>query len=203
MPRTTLVLSNFLLCLLLAGCGSKPSNFFVLSAPASIEGAPIQTTSRTGISIGVGPVTLPEYLDRSEIVIRKNITSLDVASLDRWGGDLAVNFQGVLGEAISENLNTDRTLLYPWQVSGQVTHQILVQVGAFEAWPGGYVLLDARWTVVDGRTQEVRRMGRSLVREPIGGSRDINEAPDYAQIAAAMSRSVARLGTEIANNGIR
>lgn len=203
MPRVFNSLPALVLCFAVAGCGSKPSNFFVLSAPVASTGETAQTTRRSGLSIGVGPVTLPEYLDRPEIVIRRNATSLDVANLDRWGGGLTENFQSVLGEVLSERLNTDRVLLHPWSVSGGVTYQVLVQVSAFEARQDGHVVLDARWTVISGETEEVIRMGRTLLREPIGTTEDGARSPDYSRIAAAMSRSVARLGDEIADNGIR
>ncbi|WP_424990937.1 PqiC family protein [Fluviibacterium sp. S390] len=203
MQRIFKVVSALALCLAVAACDSKPSNFYVLSAPGITTGATAQTTRRRGLSIGVGPVTLPEYLDRPEIVIRENATALNVADLNRWGGGLTENFQSVLGEVLSERLNTDRVLLHPWSVSGNVTYQILVQVNAFEAHPDNQVLLDARWAVVSGGTQDVIRMGRTVLREPISGAEGGAGGPDYAQITAAMSRSVARLGQEIAASGIR
>lgn len=203
MPKLCIKPVAMMACLALAGCVSAPSNFYVLSAPAAsdVEGA--QTTRRNGTSIGVGPVTLPEYLDRPEMVVRTNATSLEVSDLNRWGGGLTENFQSVLGEVLSNRLGTDRIQLHPWSTSGDVTYQVLVQVNTFEAQPDGQVHLDARWTIVNGRTLEIIRMGRTRLQEPYGSQDDVLGRANYAQIAAAMSRSVARLGAEIARSGLR
>lgn len=203
MLRRLSVLAGLLLCAVVAGCTSQPSNFYILSAPVSASTEAVQTTRRRGPLIGVGPITMPQYLDRTEIVTRDTATSVNVNEQNRWGGGLTENFQNVLAEVLSEQLRTDRLFLYPWTASGDMTYQITVQVNAFEARPDGQVVLDARWTVLSGGTQEVITMGRTLLREPVSTAPTGVSGPDYTRIAAAMSRSVARLAQEIAASGLR
>ncbi|WP_168183990.1 membrane integrity-associated transporter subunit PqiC [Pseudoruegeria sp. SK021] len=202
MSRAFFGTALLLICGTLAGCASKPSNFYILSAPGAETAQAVQTTRMAGPSIGIGPITLPEYLDRSEIVTRNSETTLEVHEMNQWGGNLTENVQSVLAEVLSDGMNTDRLFLYPWSTSGQMTYQVLVQINAFEAREDGNVVLDARWTVLSGRTQDVLKMGRTLLREPIGATPNGVAGPDYADIAAAMSRSVARLGQEIAATGL-
>jgi uncharacterized lipoprotein YmbA len=48
--------------------------------------------------LGVGPVRLPAYLDRREIVTRAGPARLEVASVDHWAAPLDVLFTSVLAE---------------------------------------------------------------------------------------------------------
>jgi len=47
---------------------------------------------------GVGPVTLPPYLDRSQIVMSDRANELNLAEFDQWAESLQTNFTRVLGE---------------------------------------------------------------------------------------------------------
>ena len=83
------LLLRFVLMLLSAslvffgGCvrSSQPSNFNVLTPLASSERLPPLPGGERGLSLGVGPVTLPPYLDRPEIVTRPSQYVLGVANL--------------------------------------------------------------------------------------------------------------------------
>ena len=72
--------------LALTGCaGSESVRYYVLSAtPAGPVGAAVRD-----IPVGVGPVELPEYLDRPQIVTRTSQNELNVADFDRWAESLA------------------------------------------------------------------------------------------------------------------
>ena len=63
------------LALIVGGCAgnSPPSRFYLLSAMAPTDAAPHSTTV-----VGVGPVRLPGYLERDQIVSRSNTNSLRV-----------------------------------------------------------------------------------------------------------------------------
>ncbi|MAC79707.1 MAG: hypothetical protein CML66_16780 [Rhodobacteraceae bacterium] len=192
------------LALLLTACSGQPPNYFRLSPDAGATPQPApgaQTTRRNGVSVGVGPITIPEYLDRAEIVTRDGPTGLQINNLNRWGGNLSGNFQVVLGESLSRQLGTDRIHLFPWTTSDTLRYQVLVQVNGFEAGSDGIVTLDARWTVLNPGTDSVIRMGRSVLTEPLTQTQD--GTPDYSDISAAMSRLVTSLGAEIARSGIR
>ncbi|HYH42603.1 MAG TPA: ABC-type transport auxiliary lipoprotein family protein, partial [Burkholderiales bacterium] len=65
--RSTIVLAA-LLSALAAGCGTPPQErFFTLAADAASETR--STASGIGFTIVVGPVTVPEMVDRPQIVL--------------------------------------------------------------------------------------------------------------------------------------
>jgi uncharacterized lipoprotein YmbA len=184
-----------------SGCTtSPPADFYVLSYDAGGGKGAATTTMREGVALGVGPVSLPKYLDRPQIVTRDSDNQLDLAEFDQWGGNLQDNFTLVLAEVLSSDLSTDRVSIYPWQSSVPVDYQISVQVNAFERNAAGESILDARWSVLDGKSQKVLSMGRSIYRQPAtAGTGPGATKPDYDAIAAAMSRSIALLGQDIAD----
>ncbi len=186
--------------LAVAGCGeTPPTRFYVLSYDfGSMAGEP-STIAREGIGVGVGPVELPQYLDRPHIVTRSSGNKLELAEFDQWGGRLTDNFTRVLAENLSVELSTDRISIYPWKGAAPVDYQVTVQITAFEVAPGGHTLLDTRWSIVGQDTKQVLTMARSSYRQDLdsGGEEDA-AAVSYEAVAAAMSRNIGDLGRDIA-----
>ena len=66
-------------------------------------------------TIGIGPLDLPGYLDRPEIVTRVNPDELELAELDNWAEPLKDNITRVLAENISRLLCTEDVVIFPWK----------------------------------------------------------------------------------------
>ena len=177
--------------LMAVGCASQPSRFYLLSAVPSPETAPLGTSTEQGPTIGVGPVTLPRYLDRPQIVTRTSPYELKLAEFDRWAEAVDANFSRVLAENLSFAFPTARVAVSPWPRSTVIDYQVTVDVSYFLSQVGGDSLLIADWTLFKGDGQEVLRSGRSRVSASPTGQ-------DYAAIVSAMSQTVASLSREIA-----
>ena len=95
-PSLAHILAGLVL-LTLAGCADKPTRLYVLTATTEKPAA----TSPSGLAIGIGPITLPKYLDRPQIVSSVEANSLDQANFDQWGGDLNDNITRVLATNLS------------------------------------------------------------------------------------------------------
>jgi uncharacterized protein len=83
----------------MAGCAStQPSRFYVLTDLASVESPPQVTTAGQGPAVGVGPVTLPKYLDRPQIATRAGRHELAYDEFERWAEplDTIVGFVNLL-----------------------------------------------------------------------------------------------------------
>ena len=182
-----------------AGCAreSTPSDFYLLSYEQPVPTG-IETTMREGLAIGVGPIEFAPYLDRPQIVTRDGTNQLVIQDFSRWGGRLEDRFTVVLAEALSAELETDRVSIFPWQLSAPIEYQVTVQVTSFDSDAKGRSTLIARWTLVEVRTEKVLVMARSTYREAPRPLAQGDNTIEYEAIAAAMSRDVARLGSEIA-----
>lgn len=163
--RPGLSLLTFLFCiLLLAGCArTAPVRYYQLSALAAAGN--ISAGEAGKVAVGIGPVRLPEYLERPQIVSRLTPNQLQLADSHRWAEPLSENIPRVLGENLSALLGTDRILLHPWPSATSVDYQLPVEVLQFENESDGAARLVARWSVIgrDGGVAVAERRSSYLI----------------------------------------
>ena len=177
--------------LLLGGCGlSRSPKFYILSPVNSPGAAGKQAVlSEPTVAVGIGPVEIPDYLDRPQIVTRTAQNGLEVAQFHRWGGLLKPDVARVLIENLSALL-ADQVAVVPWRRGVPLQHRVAVDVTRFDAMPGDSVWLKAQWTIFgqDGKTVAMAR--ETNVKEPVNGR-------DYTSIVEAMSRALGSLSQDI------
>ena len=197
MPLPAAFILLGLALLALTGCpGNAPTRLYVLTATTDKPAS----TSPEGVAIGVGPITLPKYLDRPQIVTRVAANSLDQANLDQWGGDLNDNITRVVATNLSNLLATDRVSLYPWKDGAPVDFQVTMDIGRFDQDKDGNAVLNVFWSIINPKDGTVLLMRRSSYSQSAGepaSSQSDNPRPFDAQ-AAAMSRDLALLSNDIA-----
>ncbi len=161
MTHRRLCCGAVLLCILTLGCSvlaplPDRSRFFNLAALATVaEDAETPHHSAAGTPAplyGLGPVTLPPYLDRREIAMRVSPTEVAYSPTERWAEPLSDTFTAVLLQDLSLLLDTNRILSYPWSATERVDYQIAVDVLQFDNDVAGNTRLIARWRVRDVRT---------------------------------------------------
>lgn len=193
MPRLSsrLALATLgVVCLLLGGCASTPpSRFYVLPPLASADTAPLSAVKRD-LTIGVGPVTLPPYLDRPQIVTRASRAKLDLAEFDQWAASLQDTCARVLAENLSLLIPTDRVVLHPWPRTTTIDYQVIVEAERFDGGMGGAIILAARWSIVDA-DGKVLIMQKSRFQTSTG-------TRDYEATVTAMGHTLEAFSREIA-----
>jgi len=183
-----------LLVAILTGCARSPSSrFFQLN--------PVQnTTSVKGDGspdqrqvIAIGPVRIPDYLDRPQIVTRSGKNELKLSEFDRWAGSLESDVNRVLAEDISSILPFDRGSIVLWTpyLESQVpaSYGVEVFVDRFEGTLGDSVLLQAQWGVF-AKDRKLLLKKESRISERMNGS-------SYDALVAAMSSALERLSRDI------
>lgn len=186
-----------LLLALLAACASSPTpRYYTLGAAA--ENAAPTPAATDALSIWVAPVTLPESVDRPQMVVRVAPNRVAILDGHRWAEPLS----GAMSRAIAADL---AALLGGARVSAEAQHaasgaqlRVLVDVQRFESVPGQGVTLEALWSVRrQGETDGQR--GHALVTEAVRGApADPAGAADHDALAAAHSRALATLSRDIA-----
>lgn len=170
-----------------SGCGtSQPPRLYLLSSP----GAPLQT-SASSATIGLGPITIPAYLDRSKIMVRTGSNSFKAAEHHRWAEPLESNFARLLDEELGRAMPNATLIDYPWRNSRAVDIQIQLEVLAFESDNSGQARLAVRWELLDGSKKALTPPQR---RDYTRGARN----SDYESRVAAMSECIAALAQELA-----
>ena len=182
-------LATVILGLLLTACAqTQPSRFYTLSSLSDTATTP--SAASNDLAIGVGPISLPNYLNRPEIVRRSTPNEFQVAEFDRWGEQLQDVFPRVMAENLGELLATDRVFLLPQRRATTIDYQVEVNVTRFDADVGGPAILAARWEIFDDD-------GKSLVVDRSTFTETV-EGDGYGAVATAMSRTVAAFSQEIA-----
>jgi hypothetical protein len=139
----------------------------------------------------VGPVHLPEYLDRPEIVTRITPNELKLAELDIWAEPLQVNFTRVLVENISRLLSAEPVAVFPWGASPQIDFQVDIEVIRLDGDLAGKAFLTAQWSILNPSNKTILISKKSQYTEPVDGT-------DYSALVAAQSRMTGALSHDIA-----
>lgn len=170
--------------LLLSACSSSAlkENFYTLSGPPT----PAPVGSATSMSVFVGPVTVPEAVDRLSMVLRTSPNQVEISDAHLWAEPLKSAIPRALAETLMRELGTPNVRATRTGGSGDVDYRVTVEVQRFESSTQSGATLDALWTV-SGKGKS--RTGRSTYSEP--GS-------DPAGLAAAHSRALERLSRDIA-----
>src|SRR5690606_15662926 len=135
--------------LLLAGCtglpGSAPTRFYILK-PASDLTAGRTIALAEGVSVGVGPVQIPGYADRAQIVTFGARSEIAVHDLGDWAEPLSEPIRRVLASNVAELLGPARAYPYPADFRpdrGAV--QVAINVIDITQLADGQAKLSVRW----------------------------------------------------------
>jgi uncharacterized lipoprotein YmbA len=188
-------LTAYALCpllLILVGCArTQTARFYTLNALTDAPAESEAVRSEQGIALGLGPIQMPEYLDRPQIVTRAGPNEVRFAEFHRWAEALAGDFSSTLAENLSILLATNRIALYPWKSTTQIDWRVEIVVTRFDGRPGDRVILQCQWTVLSRDRGQAWLTKTSALSEPVAGK-------GYEALVSAHSRTVGALSREIA-----
>jgi uncharacterized lipoprotein YmbA len=172
------------------GARSNPSEFYVLTSiaetqPAETSGEPLDAT------VGLGPIEIPEYLDRPQLITRLGENEVAVSEYERWAGALDGDFSEALAANLAVLLQTHDINLYPWHTTTSIDYAVSIGVVRFERTATGSAELVAGWEIRDGESGE--RYDNRVLR--------ISQPADTATTAgsvAALSRALGEFSRELA-----
>jgi hypothetical protein len=174
------------------GCaGSKPPNYYILR---SIQNPGLEVRAegaQQDLAVEVGPVKIPEYLDRPQIAARSAGNSLQFAEFDKWAEPLEKNLMRVLADNLSAMIPSERVSIFPWPKSMPVQYRVTLEVIHLEKMPDEKVILDTGWNILGSDGENLLVMRRSRLMQPV-------ESAGYEGVVSAESRAVEALSREIA-----
>ena len=187
---TTVMASGILLCVA-SGCGSsKSARYYVLS---SID-RPVAKAAdgSVGRTIGVGPLRLPSYLDRQQIVSRTSDNSVKLAQFDRWAEPLKDSVPRIITANLAALLPNDRVLLYPWRASEVLDCKVSIDLQRFDGVIAGEATLDAEWSLSCGAKPRAERRTPTRIVFPVDGTDYDSLARTQSQLLRALSEAIAK-----------
>lgn len=177
---------GMVVAMLLGACSGTPvrESFYTLSSPAANAATPQSDKP----AIFVGPVSVPEAVDRTQMVLRTGANEVEISEEYRWAEPLKNAIPRVVGETLSRELGTSRVLTSRSAAALPVDYRVAIEVQRFDSSVQEGATVDALWTIT--RADGTRRSGRTRVTEPAGGN--------AASLAAAHGRALDRVGRDIA-----
>jgi uncharacterized lipoprotein YmbA len=181
----------------LFGCAStEPARFFTLNSAIDSDTQIEQADIRKNFAIGIGPIKLPDYLDRPQIVTRSSDNEIMIDEFNRWAGSLQEDISRVMMEHLSILLSTDQTFIFPWKSQVPIDYQITVEVTRFDGETGNQAVLHAKWTLFNHHDKKMLFTKKSMYTEETVGD-------DYAAFVSAMGKTLASLSKDIADEIVR
>jgi uncharacterized lipoprotein YmbA len=171
-------------CSLLRGPDPTPTQFFVLTSRT-----PRTQAAKQDVSLGVGPLSFPSYLERPQMVSRKQQNQIAVSGSNRWAEPLKDSFLRVLAEDLGKLVGTSEVVMFPWYKT-PLTYQIKLEVLRFEPTWEGRAVLQVIWTLYDPKRD----------RYVVTRHEDFHQSVDSGDpeaVAGAMSELVGQLAAVI------
>ncbi len=186
-------LTPLLLLTLLAGCAGAPApRYYTLAAVPPASAAPAMATIAPA-RIVVGPVNLPDYLDRRPVVTRDNAYAVRLATSDYWAAPLQDQVPRVLVADLASRLPADQIESFP-QLSGSAgDYRIAVDIGRFDVDATGLATLTAHWWIYGKSAPQALHSGETTLQQQA-------QATDYEAGAAALSATLGSLADTLAQS---
>lgn len=177
------------ICLsLLTGCGGAGANYYRLSAmTASPTGG-----SSSGLSVAVGPVTLPSYIDRAEIVFSSGSNQFQIPTNALWVGSLQENISRVVAADLGALLGTSnvRASVEP---GFSPRYRVALDVRQFHGISGQEAIFDLSWRIQGGASGETISRHSRMFQQGINGD-------GYQALVEAESRLLEQASAAIAQS---
>jgi uncharacterized lipoprotein YmbA len=175
------------------GCSSTSprSNYYLLSGVKNDATIDIVETIKGGLILGIGPISLPEYVDRRQVVTRTSQNEITFSEFQRWAEPLLNNFSRVFKENLALLVKTDDIFMYPWPHNMALEYIITADVIRFDAVPGDKAVLEVRWLLWRGNDRELLINKKSSFETPLTSSK-------YDVLVAAMSASLSKFSLQVA-----
>ena len=184
-----LKLASAIALLLLVACINTPlPDYYVLTPEPSELGGFSQLSD---LAVGVGPITIPETVNRPNIVTPKDSNQLEVAEYHRWSEPLRENISRVVITNLAGRLGVNKLYAYPW-LRTQIDNTVRLDVLQMTGTPGDQIYLQVRWQVLTGeKPYQLLETQITEYRHQVAGI-------GYSALVAAYSDAYAALTDDIA-----
>jgi uncharacterized lipoprotein YmbA len=142
------------------------------------------------LKIFVGPVTIPEGVDRPQMVMRTSPNQVQIDDLDRWAEPLKAAIPRLVAETLVTRLGQCDVMTSRQSATLDFDFRVAIDIDRFDFSAGEGSAVDATWTI-RGAKNPTPRTGHTRVRDAGGGG-------DPQAMAAAQSRAVEKVAGDVA-----
>jgi len=170
---------------------TESARFYVLNSLPGVHSENTMKENPAKVVLGIGPIKLPEYLDRPQIMSRSGGNELEYTEFHQWAEPLKDNFARVLGENLSVLIPTNRIYFFPWKRSAGIDFQLEVDVIRFEGSLEGDSFFTVRWTLYGKDRSQPLLLEKSTFRQTPAGK-------DYEAMVSALNQTLEQFSRVVA-----
>ncbi len=178
--------------LLLSACisGGPATKYYTLFADKNIQ--PLVPGIPANISLGIGPIVLPDYLENPSIVTVSDSQRVIVSGYNVWAGDLKEGVSRVITDNLSSYYSSSNIWSFPWDVRTRPQYQVRVEFLDLSGVRGKELRLKAKWSLIDHEADTLLAIGQSSFSEQMGGT-------SYDAYVAALNQTLHRMSQTLAD----
>lgn len=178
------------LLVLLAACATPTkTHYYTLSGGSPAAGGATDYRAAE-FRVAIGPVTVPDALDRLQIVVNVAPNRQAILDAENWTAPLKRQIPRVVAGVVGRRLGTARVAAHTQHGGQDADFAVLIDVTRFESVPGESIVLETLWTVRDRAGLRLREARSALVERV--------DAPGVAPLVRAHGKALVALGEEIA-----
>ena len=181
------------ICAMVTACvhDAKPVEFYRLSADVGLKQNAKFAVNSKEVIVGLGPVRIPEYLNRPQMMVAISDNQYSVSEEHRWAEKLDQNILLALYKALPAQLNTEHVLRYPWSQRQDINYQVSIDILDLTIDAQGQSQFMAQWSIkLKDKASVDKRFECSL---PASSS-------DYALMVKVQSECLTQLGQAISKS---
>ena len=171
---------------------ADPTRFFVLSSMPEGDKPSADVIHCKGLTLGVGVVELPPYLNTQKIVTFSSTDEVVLSEFNRWAEPLDRGFVRVFALNLQQLTGVQQVEAYPWVQRDDNDLEVFTEVHSFEAMPDGRVDLRVSWRITSNRSACLLASGSDTFIARSDGS--------YPSIVTAMSTAVGLYSEAVAGD---
>jgi uncharacterized lipoprotein YmbA len=181
---------------LLACSSSSPVRYFSLS-PIDSE---FRQDPDDAVMLGLGPLRMPEYLNRSQIVTRGANAEMQVDDFSRWSEPLSTSLLRIVSTDVDNLLEGVVVVVFPYEpfVRNQVTYRLVGDINRFEADHQGRIVLEIQWGVADADGNMAVPVRRNRYTAQAGTAGNAETTVEPGAVVAAMNEALAQFSRDVA-----
>ena len=178
----------------LAACSSPSPTFYALRADeasaATSTAMPAVPTGAAALDVVVGPVTVPDMVDRPQIVTRNPDNTIAMNEFARWASPLKLDVGRVVAADLEKRLGAARVSTIDAGAAIAPVWRVRVDITRIDSVLGDSVTIDAQW-VVRPPGHQALTYGHTVAHEQV-------TSQDYGALVDAHDRALATISADIA-----
>jgi uncharacterized lipoprotein YmbA len=175
------------IAIVLTACANTPETHFytlevLITNQTNTQKKPVRT-------IGIGPLTLPELLNRPQIIMHDS-NHVSVAEFHHWALPLKESVLQVLKQNMA-NLQPDKVIWsYPWSAYGDVQYRVIIDINRFDTDFAQNAVLDVNWAIMQEQGHHIIKTGHDKLTQSLSDA-------SYSTIAFTMSQLLSELSQKL------